>query len=335
MRIYAPFLLFFAVLSAVWLCCVPMPSIAQQGRYDAFEMYFDDSSPSPGESVTISLRSGSASSFNIRSVRWFVNGDEQPDWADKLSVSEINESFPKQITANVVFFDMHGQRQFVQVVGWMRPVIFDLFWEADAVVTPRYRGHKLAGPQVPIRLSAKIQYLDGWGAVYTEKDFSFRWEVESTFHADQGPGVSSIVFEEGGTYMNNFVSVRAEAFLINNPNIGFEQSTLIPITKPRLLVYPYTLLRGLSDERTLPLRFSPRGDSFTASVYPFYFGRDDLEKSAVQYNWFVNNSRTPSRSGRRIDISTEGGGVSVPIQITANNDNANLQTLSYTFTLDL
>ena len=253
-------------------------SLAQQGRYDAFEMYFDDSSPSPGEEVGISLRSGSSSLFNIRAVRWFVNGKEKKEFADALHIREVNESFPKQIVANVVYFGTSGQRQYAQVIGWMRPVIFDIFWEGDSVVTPLYRGHRLAGPQTPIRLSAKIQYIGGDGNIYTENDFSFRWRIETEFHPDQGPKASSIVYDEGGTYLNNFISVRSEAFLINNPSVGFEKSIVIPISEPRLLVYPHSLLRGLSVERTVPGDFSIRGGTLTASVYPFYFSRDDFEK---------------------------------------------------------
>ncbi len=187
---------------------------------------------------------------------------------------------------------------------------------------------------MPIRLSAKIQYIDENGEIYTKKDFSFRWEIESSFHSEQGPTASSVVYEQGGTLVNNFVSVRAEAFLINNPNVGFEKSIIIPITEPRLLVYPYTLLHGLSVRRALSDRFVP-GNSFTASVYPFYFSRSDFDKSAVQYNWFVNRSRSPSKSGRKIEISAQGGGVAVPIRITAENENENLQKLSHTFTLNL
>ena len=331
MRLHLSFLLFFSFVIFLFFTTL---SFAQQGRYDAFEMHFDNPSPSPGEVVGATLRQGSSSPFNIRSVRWFVNGEERADSMNELRIEEMSENTPKQIVANVTYFDLYGQRRFVQVIGWLRPVIFDIFWEGDGVVTPRYRGHNLAGPQVPIRISAKIQYVDENGQIYTEKDFSFRWEIESSFHPRQGPGVSSIVYEEGGTFLNSPISVRSEAFLINTPTVGFEKSALIPITKPRLLVYPRSLLHGLSDNLSLSRSFSPRGD-FTASLYPFYFSRDDFEKNAVHYNWFVGNNQTPSKSGRKIDISTQGRGVSVPIQITAQNENKNLQKLSHIFNLSL
>ena len=310
-------------------------SSAQQSRYDAFEINFDSTDPSPGEEVEITIRSGYFSSFNIRSVRWFVNGEEKTEFANKLNITEVNENFPKQIIANIVHFNHSGGREYAQVIGWMRPVIFDLFWEADSVTTPMYKGQKLAGPQTPIQISAKIQYIDEKGDIYTEKDFSFRWMIETEFHNDQGPGVSSVVYEEGGTYLNNFISVRSEAFLINDPNIGFEKRLIVPVVQPRLLIYPYTLLHGLRLDRTLPERISFSEKKFTASVYPFYFSGDDFEKSGLQYDWFVNNSQSPSKSGRRIDISVEGADASVPIRITAKNENRNLQKSSQTLLIDL
>ena len=328
------FLLILPIFLSFALFTAPH-SLAQQSRYDAFEMDFSPSNSSPGEMVEIDIRSGYFSLFNIRSVRWFVNGKEKKESTNELSITEIGENFPKQIVANIVHFNRSGGREYAQAIGWIRPIIFDLFWEADSVAIPHYKGHKLAGPRTPIRISAKIQYIDEEGVVFTEKDFSFRWMIETEFHKERGPNASSIIYEEGGTYLNNFISVRSEAFLVNNPDIGLEKSLLIPITEPRLLAYPYTLLHGLSSKLTVPEKFALPGKKLTASVYPYYFSKKDFEKSGLQYDWFVNNNRTPTKSGRKIDISIDGGGTSVPIRINAKNKNENLQNTSRTLVIDL
>ena len=221
-------------------------------------------------------------------------------------MTEISGNGPKQVVATIVFFDIIGQRRYTQVSRWMRPVIFDILWEGDSAAIPLYRGHHLAGPGVPVRISANIQYIDRNGNLYTEKDFSFRWEVESLFHEDEGPGVSAIVYEDGADYLNRFISVKSYARLINEPSIAFEEFISIPVSEPRVLPYSHTLLHGLS-HLTVPENTLLNRQPFTISVYPFYFSRSDFEKNAIQYSWFVNNSPAPVKKGRKLIFPLTGG----------------------------
>lgn len=328
------YLSFLFVSFSVFFLSVPY-SFAQQGGYDAYSISMSEPYPSPGEEVTFTIQQGSSPTANIRSVRWYVNGEERDAYANNLKMIEIGSGTPKQIVANIVYFDIFGQRRYVQVSRWMRSVIFDILWEGDSVTTPRYRGHLLAGPGVPIRISAKIQYIDLNGNVYTEKDFSFRWEIESTFHDEEGPGVSTITYEKGGDYLNNFVFVRSHARLINSPDTAFEEIISIPVTEPRLLSYSYQLLYGLSSELAISQESVLTEQPFTVSVYPFYFSRSDFEKNAIQYRWFVNNSPDPVKEGRKIDFSIEGKRVSIPILISAENENNSLQKADYRFSFSL
>ena len=176
-----------------------------QGSYDAYEVSVSESYPSPGAYVDFTIRSNKSFVSSIRSVAWRVDGIERVEYANKMKITEIAGSVPKRISARIHYFDSQGERRFAEVFRWMRPVIFDVLWEADSVVTPLYRGHRLAGPQVPVTFSAKIQYVDQSGVIYTEKDFSFRWMIESRYHDDRGPGVSSVVYEDGGSYTNKHI----------------------------------------------------------------------------------------------------------------------------------
>ena len=300
-------------------------SFAQEGRYDAYSLHLSSPYPSPGEDVTITVRTGSASTTNIRSVAWYINGEEQKELANKTHITTISDNSPKQVVANIVYFDILNQRRYTQVTQWMRPVIFDILWEGDSVTIPRYRGHKLAGPQTPIRVSANIQYIDQYGVSYTEKDFSFLWEVESAYHDDRGPGVSSITLTEGGTFLNNFVFVRAKATLINDNGTYLEKAINIPITEPRVLVYSHTLLYGLFTDGTIPKESTLVKKSATFSVYPFFFSRSDFEKDTIQYKWFIDGDINHQKEERRITISTEGDSVSIPIRIHVQNTNKKSQ----------
>lgn len=328
------FPVFFGAFLAVFL--VPFHAFAQlQGRYDAYEMTFNTDSPSPGESVDISIRSGKSFVSNIRSVRWFVDDRERSDFLNKMSISEIGSMEPKQIAANIIYFDVFGQRKQVRLVKWIRTAVFDILWEGDSVVIPLYRGHKLAGPQTPLNISAKVQYIDLNGNTHSEKDFSFRWEIESRFYGDIGPSQSSIVYEKGGTLLNDSIFVKAQATLINNPEIVFEKSIVIPIVEPRILLYPRTLLHGLSTTSAVPSSARLSQQPFSTSVYPFYFSKDDFDKNAIQYTWFVNNSPNHLKEGRTIDISIDGGDVSIPIRIHAENSNKKQQYTESFFTFSL
>ena len=332
MRIAVSFSLMLAVAVIVGM---PLASAQQYGGHDAFDVQVSKPYPSPGEYVTFSIQSNNLFSSNIRSVRWYVDKIEQKDLENKFEITEIASGVPKQITAYIHYFDSGNVRRYTEISRWMRPVIFDILWEADSVVTPLYRGHKLAGPHTPITLSAKVQYLDQNGATYTEKDFSFRWMIESRYHRDRGPGVSSVVYEKGGSYFNKYIIVQVEAALIHNSRITFEKVINVPIVEPRLLVYPHTLLHGLARNRVFSEDITLNTERVTASVYPFYFSQDDFEKNAIHYRWFVNNETSHLKEGRKLDISVEGAGAEIPVRVFAQNENKDLQQSDSSFTVHL
>ncbi len=321
-----------AVLLSVFLS---VSVFAQYGESNAYSLYADKEHPSPGEKIQIFVESGDASTTGIRSVRWYVNGEEREEFANKLSMTEISDSSVKQIVANIIYFDIHNQRRYTQDVRWVRPAVFDILWEGDSVAPTLYRGYKLAGPQTPIRISAKIQYIDRNGDTYTEKDFSFVWEIESRYHDERGPGVSSIVYEEGGTLLNNFIFVRAQATLINDNTVSLEKIINIPVVEPRLLTYPHTLLHGLLSNLVIPQKISLVKQPVTFSVYPYYFSKPDFEKNVIEYKWFVNDGTNHIKEGRKIDVSTEGESSSVLLRIRAKNTHNGLQKEENNFTINL
>ena len=321
------FLFFFLFLS------VPH-SFAQQ-LFNAYEFDVSERNPSPGEEVGISLRSRRSSTSTIRSVRWYFDDVEQKDLKNSMKIAKVSSGVPQKISADIIYFVGESQQQFT-AIEWLRPIIFDLLWEADSVVTPLYRGHRLAGPEVPIRVVAKIQYTDPRGTTYTEKDFSFRWQVESEYRYEQGPGVSSIVYEEGGGYFNNYVTVEAIATLISNSSVSVERVVSVPIVEPRLLVYPFTLLYGLSTGKTIPKEaIVPQNQKITLSVYPFYFSRESFVKNAIQYIWFANEEVSPLKRGRKLDISVTGDLTFIPVKIVAQNEEKNSQQAENLFSLSL
>ena len=330
------FSLFFSLVFFL-AAFIPLFSYGQQlGGYDAFDIILSSKNPSPGENVDFTVRSNKSSSSGIQSVRWYVDGVERKGYEDKLSFTEIAGNSPKRVVARIYYFDVLGERRYAEITRWMRPVIFDILWEADSVVTPLYRGHKLAGPQVPIKITAKIQYVDNDGIVYTEEDFSFRWMIESRYYGDRGPGASSVVYEEGGNYFNRYIIVTAEVTLLRDNSVDFTRTTNVPVTEPRILVYPHTLLYGLSRNRVVSEDLLFGTEKVTASVYPFYFSKSDFDKNAIQYRWFVDNQTSHLKEGRKLDISIEGQrGASIPVRIFAQNENEDLQQSDTTFSFRL
>ena len=324
----------YAVLLTGFLL-IPTVFGQRQENYDAYDISVSESYPSPGEYVDFTIRSNRSFISGIHSIIWQIDGIEQPAYANKTKITEIAGSVPKQIAARIHYFDSSGQRQFTNISRWIRPVVFDILWEADSVVTPLYRGHRLAGPQTPIKFSAKVQYIDQNGIIYTEKDFSFRWMIESRYHDERGPAASSVVYEKGGSYLNRYIIVRVEATLISSGKVAFEKVTNVPIVEPRLLVYPHTLLYGLARDRVFSAYLSPGSEEVTASVYPFYFSQSDFEKNAIQYKWFVNNEASHLKEGRKLDISVRGEGAEIPVRVFAQNENKDLQQSDIQFTFRL
>lgn len=323
------YILFFIIAS-------PLSFAQSRGGYDAYDVIVSKIGPTSGEYVDLTIRSNKSFSSDIQSVRWYVDGVERKGYENKFKLTEIVGSSVKQVTAYIRYFDVLGERRYAEITRWIRPVIFDILWEADSVVTPLYNGHKLAGPGVPIILSAKIQYTDQNNIVYTEEDFSYRWMIESRYHDDRGPGVSSVTYEEGGNYFNRHIIVKAEVTLIGDSTVSFEKTINVPIVEPRVLVYPHTLLYGLSRNLVVSENLQFGTEEVTASVYPFYFSRGDFDKNAIQYKWFINNSPNYLKEGRKVDISVEGReGTLIPVRILAQNENEDLQQTDTVFSFRL
>ena len=322
-------------LILVLLFFFPVFLFAQQGSYHAYELSLEEY-PSPGKEVQVSIRSNQEPSVNIRSVQWFINGEEKGSLANKLSVPVLASNSPKQIIAKITYFNAFNQRKNIEITAWMRPAIFDILWEADSVATPGYRGHHLAWVGAPIHLSSKIQFIDSDGEKYTEEDFSFRWEIESRFHEDTGPEASHVIYEPGGRHSNDVISVHAEATLINKREVFLEKRIEIPMAQPRILLYSHTLLGGLLDTSVLLQETPLEPDkSVTLSVYPFFFSKNDFERDTIQYEWFIDKDINPLKKGRKIDISLTGGSSSIPIRIHAANENIPTQKTSRSFIVGL
>lgn len=324
---------------SLFLIFTTLISFAQQrGNDSAYLLEIDERVTSPGTPITVHIRAGDLRTASIRSVRWFVDGQEQKEEEDSLSLQEVVGNSAKNVTAQIIYFTQSGNRRYMSASTQITPVTFDLLWEGESVTTPLYRGYPLAGPQVPIRVYAEIQYVDSTGVSYTEDDFSFVWEVETKFHETKGPGASSIVHEEGGTLINNRVFVLARATLINNTSVRYEKAINIPITDPRLLVYSYTPVRGLITEYVIPQDIAvvdPK-QPITAALYPFYFSARDFSNNiTMNYHWFVNNAAKPSKRGRKVDISLRGEDASIPIRVFARNEEKTLQTAKNTLEFHL
>ena len=326
--------LFFPPLVALFLF-LGMPVFSQQSPFDAFILFVDEEFPSPGDTVRAAIHANEASPTSIRSVRWFLNGEEQTRHANSLDFSFINGNSPQQLVAQIVFFDASGQRNYAEVLRWIRPVIFDIFWEGDVVTIPNYTGQKYAGPRTPILFSTKLQFIDTEGVIYTEEDFSFRWEIESRSYGGRGPGASSLVYEEGGSLLNRSLTVRAFASLISSPSLTFDRSITVPITLPRLLVYPHTLLHGLYTDLVVPSVFSLSDQSTTFSAYPFFFDRSDFQKDRIHYRWFAGSESQPLHEKRRVDVSVEGEDTRIPLRILAENENESTQRAENAFIVEL
>ena len=328
----------FICLSLFMGAITVMPAMsAQYYQREAYELYVTNEFPSPGERVNISIQALEESLGGIRAVEWYVDGEPLKEFRNKLKMNNVINGSPKEITAEIVYFSDGGQRKYMSVTQMVRPVIFDIFWESDVVTTALYRGHKLAGPQTPVRISAHMQYIDGNGALHTEKDFSFVWEIESRYQDEQGLGVSALTYNKGGSFLNSTLFIRARATLIDDRGVSIEKITSIPIVRPRLLVYPYTLLNGLSYDIVVPKNANivGAGDSVTFSVYPFYFSKSDFDRNAVQYKWFVNNGSKPLKRGRKIDISIDGSFLSIPLKILVENENKKQQKIQNSITLNV
>lgn len=318
----------FSVFLVVCAINLPFPASAQE----AYTLYTTPEHPSHGETVVIGIQGASESPRNIRSIRWSIDGKSLNEENNKTSIERLVTSTPQQISVRIIYSDVFGGNQTLNLTKWIVPSVVDIFWESVGVTTPLYKGYKLATRGTPIRLTAEIQYIDERGKVFDENDFFFVWSVSSEEQSDvSGPGSNSFVLEATNVVRRSYLPIKMEAQLGQGQGVLLEKKIRVPIISPRVLVYNSNLSQGLNTRRVVGNRDVAQQNPISLSVYPFYFSESDFEQNKIQYNWFVNGGRQPIRNSRRVSFSYEGDESPVTMDIQVQNANTRSQNSSRRF----
>lgn len=288
--------------------------------------------PTLGDVVTLEILPERERLGSIKNIDWYINSVRVPEWEGSLTRTIEADGGLKNVSVDILYFDTAGNRNVFSTNAILWPVVFNLFWEADSVVTPNYKGYKLAGPGTPINISAKIKFINENGREFDENDFSFKWWVDSSFQ-ETVINRPYFVFEEGGSIINNRLVVRAEATLVPMPTIVLEEEITIPIITPRQIIYRSSLLDGLSTTNALQ-KTSSVSTPLTLSSFPYFFSQDAFEKDNIEYNWFINGTLQETQK-RKIDVLATIEDVLVPIRLQSVNENNREQILDHSFILDL
>ena len=197
----------------------------------------------------------------------------------------------------------------------IRPIIFDLLWEADSVVPNGYRGLPLPGPYTPIRVSAYIRYIDRNGVLRDENDFFFDWKQNSKVVPRRGVGENTIILD-GFNYVESPIDV--SSIISFSDEIDDARKIIsINLEIPKILLYKFDNLTGLSN---LTIRETDifLDDITTISLYPLFIGNNEFNNGMLNYTWSVNK-KDISNVNRKVDINSNTGLDRAEIDVKVEN----------------
>ncbi len=316
-----------------------IPVIAQNipAASDLLGISASTTTPALGDTVTIKVTSGQVSKSAVDSTKWFINGKIDEKFNDLLQIDfkVLDLSRPTTITCNITFYYGGLRQQLTQEII-IYPVRLDIIWEGEVVTPAHYLGYPLPGRDAPIRVSADLLYQSGT-SVFTERDFSFVWEVNGrVFQGAQGVGKSVIIIPSEPRYDLPKIKVTVTAKKLNNQSFVVKRSVTIPRNFPKLLVYEFEALRGVLHNRAFGknVLFS---EPITLSVYPYFFSLEAFNNGTITYNWFKNGEEKLEEDSRRVNLLLSGDEGAFFLKVVAEQRKGDVlkQKAEYDFTIEL
>jgi len=248
--------------------------------------------PGRGEAVTISI-TGRTFDVDSATVTWTVGGKKVLEGPAEKSYSfTTSESGAvSTITATVLTSDGTRYQKGISI----SPSQVDLIWEAQTYTPPFFKGHSLASSEGVITVVALAELKGSNGVKISASKLIYKWSKDGkNISSASGLGKQSFTFTGAKLFNDNKVTVSITS---QDGLITAERSISIPVSNPRIVVYPAPALLGTEYGNALTNSFTLQEDEMGVRAVPFYFSTTAAGAPATTLAWSLNGKILPTEPG--------------------------------------
>lgn len=248
--------------------------------------------PGRGELVTVSI-SGRTFDIDAATVTWTVGGKKVLEGpAEKNYSFTTNESGAVSIiTATVLTSDGIRYQKRISI----SPSQVDLIWEAQTYTPPFFKGHSLASSESTITVVALAELKGSTGVTIPASKLIYKWSKDGkNISSASGLGRQSFTFIGAKLFNDSKVTVSISS---QDGRVTAQRSISIPVSNPRIVIYPSPALLGTRYGNALTNSFSLQEDEMGVRAVPYYFSTNAAGVPATTLAWFLNGKILPTEPG--------------------------------------
>lgn len=295
---------FLALLGSVLIASHAEAQFGLPGIEGALSITISPSSPSPGETVRLTVRS-SVLDLSESTIVWRAGGTiiAQGTGATfaEATLGALGVATIVEVSATL------GERAPIIARATIIPTELDLLVDSDSYIPPFYWGAALPSAGTNVRLVAIPRFKRPNGSYVASSDITYTWRRNDEVIAGaSGRGASSAVIEAPHLFGTDRIEVEART---SDGLLSNVAGRTIASVEPALLLYQDHPLFGILYRSALSAStFIPESE-MTFAAEPYFVQARSAKDPVLQYVWNVNDAPvTPSRIN--------------PNEITINADNS-------------
>lgn len=239
-------------------------------------------SPTPGETVNITLSSYAASLDSV-SINWSVNGKSSLSGIGKKSFSLVAPSAGSEtrIIATVSLPDGSIDKNIT-----IRPTVMALLWEAtDSYVPPFYKGKALPSSGSELKVVAMPEIKSG-SLLVNPKNLVYAWKKDYT-NDPNASGYSKNYYLFINDYLEDSTNVSVVASTTDQKYTS-QASMNIRTFEPKIVFYKNDLSLGTLWEQALYNDYSIASDIIVEAA-PYFISPGDIRIPSLEWGWSIND----------------------------------------------
>ena len=325
------FILLFGSLSLSVSLSIPLAHAQTIGTtsLDGIDIQSSPASPTPGQSITVSITSYSAN-LDTAAITWAVDGKKYSTGVGKTSINITAPALGK--TTQVVVDIQTSTGADIEKTLSISSGIVDIVWESSGYNPPFYQGKVPFVFQNTATFTAIPQLLDRSGKLIDPANLIYQWK-ENTFALGSQSGYGKQSVQVTSSIVSGPIRMLVDVTSPDGFAHGEAQFTLQPVA-PSIVFYQDDPLYGVLYNSAIntTLRLIHNQTKVVAAPYGF-----DISAPGLAYTWSINGTAQSSLTGRSAVLGANGGdkGSSNVDLSMQNSGNDILQSAEASFTATL
>ena len=284
------------------------------GMGSALSISFSPATPSPGDTVTVSVQS-SLVDIQDSDILWQANGKNvaQGKGVDSARVIAGALGAETRIVVTVVTSDGTS----ASTEATINPTELDLLVDSDSYSPPFYRGWPRPSAGTNLRLQAFPRFKRG-NVTVSASELIYTWRRNGeVLGSISGRGKTSAVVPVEHIFGTDTISVEARSA---DSKMSHVSSISVSATEPTLALYEEHPLYGVLYHRAFSTSAFISGVEATFAAVPFFAQARSVYDPALRFDWRVNSAEIPANlknpSALTINAENSSGVAFIELQVT-------------------